>query len=152
MTADQARIATTRGAKTVRGFRRADPLVLIYGAVPSGSERRHVQAAAQLRADDEVAQSGGMDSLVRLQGVPSGYGTGAGAPLAKTLAMQARREAQVQCGRLWDVVAAVVLAGWTLARWAKFADKSPHAAKERLSIGLDILADYYGLAREERRV
>lgn len=148
MSAEQARIATTRGARLVKGFRRADPLILIYGAQPAGRDRRQIQAAAQLRADDEVMQSGGMDCLVRLQGVPSGYSTGGGAPLAKLMAIKARRDAEAHCGRLWDVIAAVVLAHWTLARWARFVAKSPHAARERLAIGLDMLADYYGLGKD----
>ena len=152
MSAVNARVATQRGAQTVRGYRRADPLARLHALAPREITRRHLDAADHLRADDEVLESGGMDGVVRLQSPPAGFASSAGPALAKLLAVRARREAETACGRPWDVVAAVVLAGWSVARWAEHAGKSAHAARERLAIGLDLLADYYGLARNGRKL
>lgn len=138
------------GARTVRqvhGYRVADPLAKLHAHAPRDITRRHLDAARCLRDDDDLAVSAGaVDSITRLI-TPRAPSIGAGPAVARLDALRRRRDAQAACGRPWDVVAAVVLAGWSVARWAQQAGKSPHGARERLSIGLDLLADYYGVAR-----
>jgi hypothetical protein len=138
----------TRTVRQVYGFRVADPLVKLHAHSPRSITRRHLEASRRLRDDYEIAHEvGTVDSIMRL-GAPRSATIGAGPAATRLDAMRRCRSAQDACAHVWDVVALVVLAGWSLARWAQHVAKNPHAARERLAIGLDLLADYYGVPRD----
>lgn len=134
--------------RAVHGYRRTDPLAKVHAHSPGKITRRHIRAAEMLRDDWETANGAGhVDSCVRLATGGVSGGQGVGLAVRWERASRASRGAQDACGRCWDVVDHVVLRGCSPTAWGLDHGKNGHAAVERLSIGLDALADFYGVER-----
>ena len=132
--------------RAVHGFRVADPRAKLHAQLPDRITKRHVKAATMLRDDYDVTEGAGyVDSIARMATAGCSGSQGAGLAMRWALANKATRGAQEACGRVWDVVAAVVLHGMSATAWGARNGRNGPAAVERLSIGLDALADFYGV-------
>jgi len=102
-----------RGKSYVRqvyGYRRADPVLALHRRSPDQVTARHVQAAERLRDDLEISQ-----------GINTG-GKGGTRDVGPTEAMidadTRFRDARASVGdNLWDILARVVLDGWSVKQW-----------------------------------
>ena len=132
--------------RAVHGYRVTDPLAKAHAA--GTITKRHITAAEMLRDDWEVTHGAGyVDSIARLDTAGCSTSARVGTAMRWTMASQAARGAQDAVGIVWDVVNGVVLQGMSPTAWGARNGRNGHRAIERLTIGLDLLADYYGVAR-----
>jgi len=138
---------------TVRVARRADPLVgILDWSSRSGPDASRYMAALQFRRDSAIAD--GAHGEIERIGV-SGGGSNGGPTIA-------RLDAQGRVRRAWlairgptndawvaQVITAMVLGFATLEAAQRISHCRRETARERLEVGLDRLADHYGLTARD---
>lgn len=138
-----------RRARTVKGFRVADPILHLHRRSPGEVTERHWMSSCKLRDDYEahLGASGGRDPG-RIIGEPSYE------PATFQIDAIGRvRDAFLAVGpTLWGVLLPVVIHGYTVARLAEARGTSAHRMQGYLVAALDRLADHYYPPKERATI